>query len=761
LSQNSRISIANHFAVCPKSNKYEPPKSVPTEIFALAVPLHLWSAIAERYDILLPENIVVTEQGRALGFWLWVINNPKIPLIITEGAKKAGAIITANYVALALPGVFNGYRQPKNEWGQKIGNPYLIPQLKAFALSGREIIFCFDQDSTPKTVANVRMAIAKTGKLFEFEGCKVSVINWDYPEKGVDDLIVKRGVDCFDAAYTARTRLSKFIFSNFLDLSRYEPLKINERYLGENLSASGDAQVIALRSPKGSNKTGWIAERVQEAIAIGRPVLVITHRIQLAKALCNRFGIDHIEEVRSSPTKGVLGYGLCIDSLHPYGQAGFDPLEWNEAIVILDECEQVIWHMLDSTTCQDNRVAIINNFQILLQTVIATGGKIYLSDADLSQIALDYVQKLIGKPVKTWVVHNTYKPSQKRQLISYTGGDARLVIASLVRDVEGGDKVLVHTTGQKARSKWGTINLESYLKQKFPSKRILRIDRESVCEPGHPAMGCMSNLDNILATYDIVICSPVIETGVSIDLKGHFNSVWAIAQGVQTVDAVCQAIARLRDDVPRHIWVKTTAKNNRIGNGTTSVAALMKSQHELTKTNINLLQQATLDNWDEFENFDSNFSQDSLCAWARRACVINAGKTTYRESIIDKLLDEGYVISSPSSPDGDDLAEAKTVNNEIKETAKKNYSDYCQAIPKMESPSFSELEQLNNKKSKTPTERLIQRKGNLEKIYGIEVTSELVEKDDKGWYCQLQLHYYLTVGNIYLAQRDTLASKTR
>jgi Domain of unknown function (DUF3854) len=104
---------------------------------------------------LLPENIVVTSNGRALGFWLWVLNNPKIPLIITEGAKKAGAIITANYVAIALPGVFNGYRQPKNEWGQKIGNPNLIPQLQVFALKGREIIFCFDQDSKPKTVANV------------------------------------------------------------------------------------------------------------------------------------------------------------------------------------------------------------------------------------------------------------------------------------------------------------------------------------------------------------------------------------------------------------------------------------------------------------------------------------------------------------------------------------------------------------------------------------------------------------------------------
>ncbi|MGK7892124.1 MAG: hypothetical protein AB4372_00320, partial [Xenococcus sp. (in: cyanobacteria)] len=44
--------------------------------------------------------------------------------------------------------------------------------------------------------------------------------------------------------------------------------------------------------------------------------------------------------------------------------------------------------------------------------------------------------------------------------------------------------------------------------------------------------------------------------------------------------------------------------------------------------------------------------------------------------------------------------------------------------------------------------------------YGVEVTPELVEKDDKGWYNQLTLHYYLTVGNMYLAQRDKQSLET-
>jgi hypothetical protein len=736
--------------------KYEPPKNVPTEIFALSVPLHLWKAIANRYNIPLPLNIVIPPaplnkggaEGGGMGFWTWVINHPSIPLIITEGAKKAGAIITAHYVAIALPGIYNGYRQKKDDYGRKIGLPSLIPQLKAFAQPDREIIFCFDNDFKPKTIKNVRTAIATTGRLFIKQGCRVSVISWNYPEKGIDDLIAARGVDCFSELYKARLPLSRFNLISLLDLSKYNPLKVNVRYLDENLVPPETAQIIGLRSPKGTGKTEWLVRIIQKFIPEGKPVLVITHRIQLAKALCARFGIDHIEEVKKSETKGILGYGLCIDSLHPNSGARFNAEDWSEAVVVMDECEQVIWHALESSTCRDNRVAILENLQRLLKIVIATGGQIYLSDADLSCIAIDYIQQLTGHCVQTWIVDNVYCSSKKRLLYNYSGSDPRELISASVKAIEKGEKVLIQTTGQKIQSKWGSTNLESYLSQKFPQLKILRIDSESVSEPGHKAMGCMENLNAILPLYDIVICSPVVETGVSIDIKDHFDSVWCIAYGLQTVDAVCQALERLRDDVPRHIWIKTTAKGNRIGNGSTSVKTLLRSQHQQTKSNILLLQQA---GFDEFDELDVNFSPSSLIAWAKRAILVNVGKNNYREEIIDKLLTTGYELAKPLAEDTED---SESIRNQIKETAGQNYQQYCQAVPQVETPTDSELETLANKKAKTPEERLRERKGKLSKRYGVEVTPELVLKDDHGWYGQLQLHYYLTIGNIYLAQRD-------
>lgn len=732
-----------------KTIKYEHPPKTNTGIFALKIPLHIWQKISDRQEsVPLPFNITVTPGGEASGFWQWLLSNTQIPLLVTEGAKKAGALLSAGYAAIAIPGIFNGYRQPKDESGNKIDFPFLIPQLKAFAQAGREIIFCFDQDTKLKTIQNVRGAVARTGGLLAQQGCKVSVINWDYPEKGVDDLIVAHGADCFEDCYKARVPLSKYNLGSFTDLSKYKPLKVNERYLGDNLIPPSNAQIIGLRSPKGSGKTEWLSRVVEGFNMEGKRILIITHRIQLTKTSCSRFGIDHIEEVKTSLTKGALGYGLCIDSLHPNSMARFDPSEWEGATVILDEVEQVIWHLLDSTTCQSERVVIIQTFQELLRTVIATGGKIYLSDADLSAIALDYLQALIGFPVKTWVVDNVYQRAKKRKLISYSGNDPTELVAALVKAISLGEKPIVHTTGQKAKSKYGSINLESYLKKQFPHLKILRIDRESVAEPNHPAYGCMENLNQLLSSVDVVICSPVIETGVSIDIKGHFTSVWAIAYGVQTVDAVCQTVERLRDDVPRHIWVKKTAKNNRVGNGSTSIKSLLRSQHKLTIANIFLLNQAGIS--EDFDDLDVNFSPESLIAWAKRACLINAGKNNYRDEVISKLLSEGYELLFKH----EQSEKADSIKDGLKQTCKENYQHYCTKVAEAATPSDEELEELSNKISKTEEERAIERKGNLSKLYGVEVTPTLVEKDDNGGYQQLQLHYYLSVGAAYLAERD-------
>ena len=230
--------------------KYEAPPKHPTGIIALKVSRLLWHAVARLNKVKLflsPLALRLSDLSTPRSFWEWVVNSHEIPLIITEGAKKAAALISLGYAAIALPGVFNGYRQPKDEWGRYTGLAKLIPQLQVFATPGRTVYFAFDQDSKASTVANVNKAIAKTGKLFVKAGVDVKVIRWQEsdghikhlsqaqmtcPPKGVDDLIVNHGAEAFHQAYNQALSLETWLVRSSVQLTYKANIRVNRRYLG-------------------------------------------------------------------------------------------------------------------------------------------------------------------------------------------------------------------------------------------------------------------------------------------------------------------------------------------------------------------------------------------------------------------------------------------------------------------------------------------------------------------------------------------------
>ena len=94
--------------------KYESVHGEPTGLFIPRVPAQIAQLIAERYDL---EASWLDAQFMGLTFWDWVKNQPEVEVLITEGAKKACALISAGYAAIALPGIYNGYRTPKDQYG--------------------------------------------------------------------------------------------------------------------------------------------------------------------------------------------------------------------------------------------------------------------------------------------------------------------------------------------------------------------------------------------------------------------------------------------------------------------------------------------------------------------------------------------------------------------------------------------------------------------------------------------------------------------
>ncbi|BBD63416.1 hypothetical protein NIES2109_62660 (plasmid) [Nostoc sp. HK-01] len=164
--------------------KYEHPPKTPLSIFLLDVPDDIANLIYTR------AGVTPSECDRRSGFWYCVWKHD-VPIIVTEGAKKAASLLSQGHAAIGLPGINAGYRTKDEQ-----SNPIPIQlreEFAMFATPGRDIKLCFDHDTKPKTIVNVHKALLKTGLLLQRAGANVSVITLPGLDKGVDDFIVNNG----------------------------------------------------------------------------------------------------------------------------------------------------------------------------------------------------------------------------------------------------------------------------------------------------------------------------------------------------------------------------------------------------------------------------------------------------------------------------------------------------------------------------------------------------------------------------------------
>jgi len=116
--------------------------------------------------------------------WYHVAEDVSIPLHITEGGKKAGALLSHGYTAIALCGV--------EMWHLKGSKQNLVPNLDLIEWKGRKVIILFDADS--QTNDNVKRNVRNLGKELERRGALVYAVGWELSlGKGIDDVLVEHG----------------------------------------------------------------------------------------------------------------------------------------------------------------------------------------------------------------------------------------------------------------------------------------------------------------------------------------------------------------------------------------------------------------------------------------------------------------------------------------------------------------------------------------------------------------------------------------
>jgi Origin of replication binding protein len=331
------------------------------------------------------------------------------------------------------------------------------------------------------------------------------------------------------------------------------------------------AGITAIKSPKGSGKTEALKamiEQIEEqrfppTIAKSdRPasVLLIGHRQSLIKEAANRLGLDCYldDEEKGAHRKQRYGYAICLDSLHKIavgGNVSGPPPQYD--VVILDESEQVLSHLLSATLRE--RVGMPAAFASL-EFMIRRAKAVYALDADLGLITLHALKDLRSldwnqglriihnRPLaitdrRTMRVYKSKKDLQNRMLDAIREGK-RCFVAS--------------------NSKATVDVLEELLRKEFgPSLKMVAITSDN--SRGKFETNFVQNIQTEFLKTQVLICSPSLGTGIDISFpegRREVDEVFGFfSSHVNKHTDIDQQLARVRNPGSLSVWFDGSRSN--------------------------------------------------------------------------------------------------------------------------------------------------------------------------------------------------------
>jgi len=627
-----------------KPIKYEHPHNTPTEAFFLRVTPKIWALIARHYNVLLPNDYETLPHA---AFWRWVIDN-NLPIIITEGAKKTAALLSQGFIAVGLPGIWGGVRKSKNEDGEPTGEYHLIPQLKPFCTEGRQIDFCFDQDEKVKTVRNVNLAITRTAKLFTDSGCQCNVITWDKEwGKGIDDVIFN-GVD-FNEIYHSSLSLKeweKWQSGLQYEIDRQERAKFNFTRSPNIEIKSGflpslelkniPSWLLAIKGDWGVGKSFLIASLLKEWQG---KAIQVAHLNALLENTAPKFDLMSHKELKSLDVFLTSANRIAITDISL--AALFDVERWGSSepfILVLDENEQVLKSAQNNSNLKGG---LRTKARAKLEWLIRNAAYVIVSDRDLCDETLQYIEQVRGEDKKAFVVQHTGKKGIGRKPIRINHNKQKdAIVTRIVEDAKAGKKIAV-----ACENKSDLLALQKELEKAGVSDNTMFFAHgDNSNEPNIKIE--IEQIDKVYTNYKILGYTMTLGTAISLE-KEHFDHVYGIFTGdVLAASDQAQMLFRYRIDCDITIWVDPKKRRLEI-DPKKLLSNLIKN---IDETN-NLI--VSIDKLDELQEmgicpnirgeiseFDIPWIEHKLGIIART----NASKANPFQTLYDLLHEDGFKI---------------------------------------------------------------------------------------------------------------------
>ncbi|UKP01257.1 DUF3854 domain-containing protein (plasmid) [Nostoc sp. UHCC 0870] len=803
--------------------KYESPPKTPNRVTYFDVSDYVWDLVAKRYNIKRyhsPLALRLQDWLNALIFWEWVIRHPEIPIILCEGEKKAACLLSLGFVAIALPGIWNG-RVGKQDFDERL-HPDLIP----LAQPGRKFQILFDYETKLKTRWSVFQATVRTGKAIEAAGCICEVALLPGTEKGVDDFVVARGDESnklltaiANDALSLKDYQQSFLIKH-RGLRKYKPdIIVDVQYLtqallvkeeeikeagelfrsrgageqgsrGEDLYKNCPSASLPLSSPSAplllnsslpdplvewcqllteqseteQSETEQSLNRYRRKkshhqepkyFVFPRTGLIVLisdmgtgktelmrrwrdahpdqrflnngHRVNLLKNLAERLKTEMYSDLGYTGMAKATALSITIDSLHKLNTQAL-----TYGCVFIDEACQYLTHLLLSNTCKEHRAAILE----VLHYIVYNAPMVVIADAHMDDVTIDFFRVMRPEGEQPVIIQNEWK-NGSRTIYWYEGQDSSALVAQIAAALMSGQKIMVVSDSKrfiKKLEKMFSVRVEEAgergsrgedLYKNCPSAplplcsnsslRIWSIHSDNSGSEENVAF--IKDITNAVKNIDALFTSPSLGTGVDIP-DFHFDLVFGVFHGVsQTATECAQQLWRYRPKVPIHVWV---APKPPFGYQTTNPT---KIKERLLQTNEITAFLLRIDRETGKRGAEKEWAMDAYCQIkaARHQSLNNL-----RADLRDLLTQMGNHIISVGD-ENDALAWSN-----LKQAADALDTAHHYAVAEANNISKSEYRARQTKDYLSPDEIVECEKFRIHDAYGMEVTPELVEKDDGG-----------------------------
>ncbi|MGL6052113.1 MAG: hypothetical protein ACRC16_19375, partial [Aeromonas salmonicida] len=384
----------------------------------------------------------------------------------------------------------------------------------------------------------------------------------------------------------------------------------------------------------------------------------------------------------------IRGQAWVVNSAHKESQLRFDGAKYPVGHTVWDEWNSTIRDTTTSTLV--NRATVLPELSTWMDRTGKANKVIVLMDANLTDADVDAAAAMYGIPrEKVLKIENDYKFWQGKVVTRKSKPAAMHELEQHCKD--GGGPVWITNTAQKPGSSYGTNGVKA-LMDKY-GRQVLVLDSSTVCDPQHPASRIMALLqeDPRQAEREIVekgwdIChSPSIESGLSIEIFGHFEKQFSFVSGNLLPEAVTQQVFRLRDcKVPVTLGVDNAMYQSlQRGNGSITPEGVEAGEHARHKSNIHQL-------------IAPGVRTEFLSYWYQDSARINAMLPNYADHICKLLEDVGCTIII-------DQGDPKDFAEEVKERAansKQRAADHARKVAEAESISDKQAREISEAKYK-------------------------------------------------------------